>query len=142
MTPEYLTPGLTALIGVLLALYLRSIDRHLNARIDDVKQDAAKAHAEIGRNIDHLRTELRGEVDGLRTELKGDIDGLRTELKGDIDGLRTELKGDIDGLRTELKGDIDGLRTEISDMRRDITDINGRLGRVEGFLELKSKDQN
>ncbi|EHQ90721.1 hypothetical protein [Desulfosporosinus youngiae] len=42
------------------------------------------------------------EMQGLRTELKGDMQELRTELKGEMQGLRTELKGDIQALKSDI----------------------------------------
>ena len=41
----------------------------------------------------------------------------------------------LDRTKKDLKEDIGGLRAEMSDMRKEITEMNGRLGRVEGYLE-------
>ena len=52
---------------------------------------------------------VKKDIENLRTELKGDIGSLRTELKGDI----KQVKADIDNLRTEFRSDIRWLKWSI-----------------------------
>lgn len=64
---------------------------------------------------------LRKDMDCMRTELKGEIAAVRTELKGEIAAVRTELKEDIAAVRMELKGDINQLRNDMENMRTELT---------------------
>ena len=52
-----------------------------------------------------------------------------------LDRTKKDLKEEVEKVREDLKEDIGGLRAEMSDMRKEITDMDGRLGRVEGYLE-------
>ncbi len=121
-------------------------------------RNAGQAHAAIGKNIDDLRTEIRGvrtdlgaEIRGVRTEVRTDIQGvqgevakLRSETRTDIQGvqgevakLRSETRTDIQGvqgevaaLRKETRTDIQGVRNELSDLRKDVSGLQVEMGKV------------
>ena len=85
-------------------------------------RNAGQAHAAIGRNIDDLRTEIRG----VRTDLGTEIHSVRTEVRTDIQG----VKGEMSELRSEMRTDIRGVRTELSDLRKDVSGLQVEVGKV------------
>ena len=72
-------------------------------------RNAASAHAAIGRNIDDLRTEIRG---------------VRSEMRTDIQGVRGEL--------SDLRKDVSGLQIEMGKATTDLGWIKNKLGGPTG----------
>ncbi len=85
---EYVAPGLITLVGVFLALYLKSVGK----RVDDVKKESEKAHTAIGENINRLRTEVREDI----KELRQDVGKLREEMTG-LTGRVGRIEGILEG---------------------------------------------
>lgn len=85
-------------------------------------RNAGQAHAAIGKNIDDLRTEIRG----VRTDLGAEIDGVRTEMRTDIQGVR----GEMSELRSEMRTGLQGVRTELSDLRKDVSGLQVEMGKA------------
>ena len=56
----------------------------------------------------------------------------------DIQGQMGDLRGEIGQLRGEVRGEIASIRVEISDLRAEVykglSEMNARLGRIEGHL--------
>ena len=77
---------------------------------------AGQAHAAIGKNIDDLRTEIRG----VRTDLGTEIRGVRTEMRKDIQGVQGEL--------ADLRKDVSGLQIEMGKVATDLGWIKNRMG--------------
>ena len=74
-------------------------------------RNAGQAHAAIGKNIDDLRTEIRG---------------VRTEVRTDIQG----VQGEVAALRKDTRTDIQGVRNELSDLRKDVSGLQVEMGKV------------
>lgn len=85
-------------------------------------RNAGNAHAAIGKNIDDLRTEIRG----VRSEMGTEIRGVRSEMRTDIQGVQAELSD----LRSEMRTDIQGVQTELSDLRKDVSGLQIEMGKA------------
>lgn len=79
-------------------------------------RNAAQAHAAIGKNIDDLRTEIRG----FRTDLRTKIHGVSPEMRADIQGVQAEL--------SDLRKDVSGLQIEMGKVATDLGWIKNRMG--------------
>ena len=89
-------------------------------------RNAGQAHAAIGKNIDDLRTEIRG----VRTDLGAEIRGVRTDLGTEIHGVRTDLGTEIHGVRTEMRTDIRGVQAELSGLRKNVSGLQIEMGKA------------
>ena len=125
---EYVTPGLISLVGVILALYLRSVDK----RVETVKTG-------LGKRIDTVKTDLGKQIDDTNTRIEDTntrIDDVRTEsVKA-----HAAIGENIDRLRTEVREDIKEVRQDVGRLREDMTGLAGRVGRIEGILEEQEKN--
>ncbi len=70
---------------------------------------------------------------------KSDIQELRQGLREEIGMVRREMKEEIGKVRNELREGIDMVRKEIDSLREEMRDLDRRLSRVEGMLNLLVK---
>ena len=96
------------------------------------------ALALTGRFTKALREEMRTGHDALREEMRTGHDALREEMRADRDALREEMRADRDALREEMRADRAAIFGEIKELRLEMHDMNGRLGRVEGHLGISA----
>jgi len=79
------------------------------------------------------------DVEKSRVELKQDIENLRNEMKQEIERLRNEMRQEINNLRRELDSIRKEMRLEIDKLGEEIRNLDRRLSRVEGTLNLLIK---
>ena len=60
------------------------------------------------------------------------LDRMEQRIKADAQKAHDLIGENISGVRS----DIDTLRSEVSGMRSEITDLTGRVGHIEGMLEV------
>ncbi len=53
-----------------------------------------------------------------------------------LDRMEQRIKADAQKAHDQIRQNIDTLRSEVSGMRSEITDLTGRVGRIEGLLEV------
>ena len=79
--------------------------------------------------------DIEKEVQDVRTELKGEIQGVRTELMGEIQNVRAEMQE----LRSEFDGKLQSLRidfmTEMGSMRAEMREFETEVRRNTAVLE-------
>ena len=63
----------------------------------------------LAREMDGLRTEMRGEMAELRAELRGEM----TELRADLRGEMAELRSEMSELRIELRSEMAQLSSDV-----------------------------
>ena len=61
---------------------------------------------------------------------------LREEMRAGHDALREEMRAGHDALREEMRADRAAIFGEIKELRLEMHNMNGRLGRVEGHLGI------
>ena len=54
-----------------------------------------------------------------------------------LDRMKKDIKDDAKNNHDSIEKNIDRVHVEISDMRKELSAMNGRFGRIEGYLELK-----
>ncbi len=67
------------------------------------------------------------------------LDRMEQRIKADAQKAHDLIGENIKNLRSEIgsvRADINGVRSEVSDMRKEVTDLTGRVGRIEGILEM------
>ncbi|MCY3832008.1 MAG: hypothetical protein OXG85_03255 [Chloroflexi bacterium] len=74
---------------------------------------------------------LRNDIKENRKE----IDKLRTDMKGDMNQLRTEMKGDMQKLRSDMQGDLRRLETKVDGLDSRLRAVESEQSRVAGLLE-------
>ena len=70
-----------------------------------IRDEARRAHALIGENINAVRTDLAAKVDGVRTDLHADIKAVDAK--------------------------VDGVRTDLTDLAKDVGEIKVQVGRID-----------
>ena len=83
------------------------------------------------RDVDQLRTELRGEMGQLRIELRGKMGELRTELHADMDRLRNDLIESMRDMQTEILRAFHSWARPVEIRLRAVDDMQQRLGLLE-----------
>ena len=74
----------------------------------------------------------------LREEMRAGHDALRAEMREDREMLREEMRAGHDALRAEMREDRAAIFGEIKELRLEMHDMNGRLGRVEGHMGIST----
>ncbi len=67
------------------------------------------------------------------------LDRMEQRIKADAQKAHDLIGENIRGVRTDidtLRSDIDTLRSEVSGMRSEMTGLTGRVGHIEGMLEV------
>ena len=70
----------------------------------------------------HIRKDLKREFQSLRKDMRQDMQNLRRDMRQDMQNLRRDMRQDMQSLRMDMKGSTG------------ISNINSRLGRMEGHL--------
>ena len=90
----------------------------------------------FGQSDRDLRLEMRQGFESIRVEFRGEIAALRKEIAD----LRLEMRQGFESIRVEFRGEIAASRQEVkeehADTRKELRNINTRLGRVEGHLGI------
>lgn len=79
--------------------------------------------------------ENRKEIDKLRTEMKGDVNQLRAEMKDDIQQLRSDMQNDTQQLRSDMQGDLRRIETKVDGLDTRLRAVESEQSRVAGLLE-------
>ena len=61
---------------------------------------------------------------------------MRKDIKEDSQRAHDAIGNNIETLRKKFREDINTLRIEVSGLRSEMTDLTGRVRRVEGYLEM------
>ena len=72
----------------------------------------------------------------LREEMRTDRDTVREEMRQD----RENVFGEIKSLREEMRADREVIFGEIKSLREEMHDMNGRLGRIEGQMNISASN--
>lgn len=101
-----------------------------------------------GRITKSLREEIDTKVNSLREEMRADRETAREEMRqdrenvlGEIKSLREEMHAGFSTLREEMRADRMAVFGEIKSLREEIHDMNGRLGRVEGYMSTSASNR-
>lgn len=77
----------------------------------------------------------------LREEIDTKVSTLREEMRADREVLREEMRSGFSTLREEMRADRMAVFGEIKSLREEIHDMNGRLGRVEGYMSTSASNR-
>ena len=81
-----------------------------------------------------LRAEMREGFQAIRAEMRDQFKAIRAEMRDQLKAFRVEMQSEHEAIRNEM-------RSEHEVIRNDIHDLNGRLGRVEGQLEVLTQER-
>ena len=68
------------------------------------------------------------------------LDRMEQRIKADAQKAHDLTGQNIETLRSEIRSDISEIRSEVRGMRSEITDLTGRVGHIEGMLEVMRDD--
>ena len=101
-----------------------------------------------GRITKSLREEIDKKVNSLREEMRADREINREEMRqdrenvfGEIKSLREEMRAGFNSVREEMRADRAAIFGEIKSLREEMHDMNGRLGRVEGYMRTSASNR-
>ncbi|MCY3915855.1 MAG: hypothetical protein OXG49_07565 [Chloroflexi bacterium] len=87
------------------------------------------------KEIDKLRTEMKGDVNQLRAEMKDDMQQLRSDIQNDMQQLRSDMKNDMQQLRSDMQGDLRRIETKVDGLDTRLRAVESEQSRVAGLLE-------
>ena len=77
----------------------------------------------------------------LREEIDTKFNSVREEMRADREVLRGEMRSGFSSVREEMRADREVIFGEIKSLREEIHDMNGRLGRVEGYMSTSASNR-
>jgi uncharacterized membrane-anchored protein YhcB (DUF1043 family) len=110
---------------------LAELDRKIDARVDELRNEFNNFRAELRNEFNEFRAELRAESSGFRAELRNEFNEFRAELRNEFNDFRAELRNEIASGFRAVDRKIGVLSKTLVDMTAEMQELRDLIEKLE-----------